>query len=205
LWSSENPLRTPPAWRYDDETVTSNRCGYIDGPNTARLCIILDPWHDDPEMARRDYRLKVIGCYARFMRDDIRPHKHEAPEITCAPSRGAEAIAGDIERRFLPDDWSALDETHQNAARYERAFYAMLDGMGVLSETLEARFQPGPSIWDTPRIRFSGRDMGVTIEWHSSYGLQLEIRAVPLDVAIEIAEVLKRHEDAQIPAHMKEK
>jgi hypothetical protein len=194
-----------PQWTYDAEDVTNSRCAHLDGPNAGRIRIILDPWYDDPEMTRRDYRIEVIGCYARFLRDDVRPHEHEAPRITCAPSRGAETIASDIERRFLPDYWPALDETHNAAGRYERQFYKMLDGMGVLSETLEARFEPEPTAWGTPNIRWSGRDMSTRIQWHGEYGISMEINHLPVDVAVEIAELLKQHEDAQVPAHMKER
>jgi hypothetical protein len=140
-----------PQWRYDSEAVNNNRCAYVDGPNAGRICIVLDPWYNDPE-ERRDYCIEVIGVYARFLRDDVRSHKYEVPRITCAPSRGGEAIARDIDRRVLPDYWPALDETHKAAGRYEQGFYTMLDGMGVLSETLEARFEPEPTAWGTPHI-----------------------------------------------------
>jgi len=192
-----------PQWRYDAEAANNNRCGYINGPDGAKLGIILDPWYDRPE-ERSKYRVEVVGCYASFLRDTIRPHKHEAPRITCAPSRGAEAIARDIERRFLPGYWPALDETHEAAGRYEQQFYAMLDGMGVLSETLEAKFEPEPTAWGNPHMRWSSRDISTHIKWHGEYGISMEINHLPVDVAVEIAELLKQHADAQIPAHTKE-
>lgn len=190
-------------WQYDGEVVNNNRVGYIDGPNAGRLGIVLDPWYDDPEHGHNNYRVKVIGCYPKFMRDTIRPHEHESPEITCAPTRTPESIARDIQNRFLPDYWPALDEAHETAGRYEREFYAMLDGMGVLSETLEAKFEPDPSIGRTPVIRYSGKDIRATVEWNGNYGVSMELRWLPLEVAVEVAELLKRHEDRQIPAHLK--
>jgi hypothetical protein len=162
-------------WQYDGEDVRSRRVGYIAGPKGARIGIILDPWYDDPERERSKYRVEVIGCYARLFRDELRPHKHEAPQMTCAPSRGAEAIARDISNRCLPDYWPALNESHEAASRYEREFYTMLDGMGVLSETLEARLNPDLSIWGSHSMHWSGRDAHATVEWHGPYGISIDI------------------------------
>jgi hypothetical protein len=188
-------------WAYDGAKLNVRQVGYIDGPSGARIGIVLDPWYDDPSMARRDYRVEVIGCYPEVFGETMRPHKHPSPKITCSPERTPAAIAGDIERRFLPDYWLSLAEAREMAARRERDFYAMLDGMRVLSETLEAPFHPDPRDGRDPVVRFSGADVHATFRWSGAYGLHVEIRWLPLEAAVEVAEVLKRFGGVQIPAH----
>ena len=69
------------------------------------------------------------------------------------------------------------------------------------AETLEAPFHPDPRDGRDPVVHFSGADVHATFRWNGAYGLHVEIRWLPLEAAVEVADVLKRFEGNQVPAH----
>lgn len=108
----------------------------------------------------------------------------DTPRITCALSRGPEAIAKDIERRFLNKyircyelavERIAQDEEYQNDQ--EACISRLADILGVSTTRSEIYYNHN-NIWGT--IKPNGRD-----------DVTFELRRVPTAIAAKICEVLK--------------
>lgn len=186
-------------WSYDETEIRSARAAYIEGQNGARIVLLLEPDWDEPGHVNHRYRLGVMGCYPRVYNADTEPR--ESPgKITCSPKRSAEAIARDILGRLVPEYLVALEKAKAIGAQYERQIFQMLDGMGALSETLEVEFNAQLDPYRTTVLRWSGRSadpnrLHTTIEWHGPYGITVNATNMPLELAVEIAETIKRFDE----------
>lgn len=125
-------------------------------------------------------RLAISGLFP----SNHLPWGTECPHITAAVSRGSEAIAGDIERRFLPK-YLPLFEQNMKAKTadekwerkkwaYTEAFIKALDGELAFDQTV--RFKGPANCYGNIRVN------GDTVD--------LRLTSLDLDTAIRLAEHL---------------
>lgn len=92
-------------------------------------------------------RVEVSGLYPKSADGSYRPTygygKGHCPEITCAIAKGAEAIAKDIGKRFMPKYWETFNWAKAQVAEYDRARKVEEDLLNRLADLLgsEVRYK----------------------------------------------------------------
>lgn len=145
-----------------------------------------------------DGRVSVHGIYPQFCNRGVLSWYGEnvCPHITCAISRGPAAVARDIERRFLPDFWHHVERAEKLVEQYTNDMQSRarnaLDIAGVLGENIPSNLRDG---WESQiKIRFGGYN---NAPWGhvdvSKEDYTFEIRHCPVDLGLQIAQVIARH------------
>jgi hypothetical protein len=101
-------------WQYQPQPADQDRRKWwatITGPNGAEI-----------HLTYRDKRVNVYGEYPkdqhnRYVMDSVKRYNEALPSITVSPSRPPQALAADIQRRFLPEYLGYLVKAQEEVAR----------------------------------------------------------------------------------------
>jgi hypothetical protein len=129
-------------------------------------------------------RVRISGSYPESTDGQVFwPHNSDRPRISCAISRGPEAIAKDVARRFIPAYTKEYEKQLQAVARHERN----LETETCIMDTLAALLQ-------TTVYNPSGRDPAISYNGHkiTAHGDRVYFRTsgVDFDKAQAIAKIL---------------
>ena len=175
-------------WQVSDDQPTSNV--QLDGPAGAGLYLSEPYW----EKGR-----VVVG--ARWPHADINGQREtfqpyfssygsnptKAPCITCAASRGAEAIAKDIERRFLPQYLPLYEQQAERmiatleSAAYRRDILDRLNATGFMQGTVHLTVSPPEIVFDKGYLRTGGSYAKFAISTYQGLKVSAEIRDLTLE------------------------
>lgn len=137
-------------------------------------------------------RVKVSGCYphsADRRRYPTGEHQKVTPEITCGISRGAEAIAKDITKRFLLDYLGLWQWASERIAQHESDKANELTLMEQLGQA--CGIPAGRGIGGNTRIYGDCGSVWVEVKPYSIDYVEIHLRRVPPDLAEKICRLLK--------------
>lgn len=134
-------------------------------------------------------RVEIYGIYPQYIQRENSNQGYplsgeDPPHITCALARGAEAVAKDIERKFLTKFIACHNLAVERIAQSEARLDAEEAVMFRLAGILEAELKHG-------EIRFSHNDIWGTISSVSKDAVTFEIRRVPIALAVKICDLLR--------------
>ena len=154
---------------------------YLTHPDGATIILFGDPFTWE-----RSKRVEISGSYAQLNGSHFGPLLSSTPRITCARSRGPEAIAKDISSRFLP---KYLPLYEASVRRYEDQL-----GQEILRDSILAQLgtilgvEPDQSGREPSLYHYS--DHGDTTIRETNGTVKMEIRSLSVAKALEIAQVL---------------
>ena len=108
----------------------------------------------------------------------------DTPRITCALSRGPEAIARDIERRFLDSFIKCYELAVERIAADEEYLNDEEAAVSRLADILGVGLTRG-------EVRYNCNDIGATISPNGRDSVKFELWHVSTDIAAQICEILK--------------
>ena len=177
----------------------NNARAIIENPNTTPEGIAAFYVGCDHCWWERSDRVEVTGRYPGYKgRPVLNSYEDDFPRITCAVDRGAEAVAREIERRFLPRYWPLAEKALELAAHYERENATAGEAARDIAEIVGGEVSvDGQRLLDTPSVRFSkdgggnGRMYG-KMEVHGDE-VNLDMSGVPVALAERIAAEVARY------------
>jgi hypothetical protein len=199
-----------PQWQLSDEQPEYNDDIHLDGPAGSGI-YLSNRWIDDG-------RLKVgprwpESCHINGQLTDFRPYfssygpnPTESPRITCALSRGGAAIAGDIQRRFLPEYFPFYD------AMVQRKTLALIEGANrreLMHQLNQAAGGAGHISFDRspPELHISdgkptiNGTVEATFKLSTYDGVKItaELRNLGMEQALAIIRLLPGRNDPNVP------
>ncbi|NLF00441.1 MAG: hypothetical protein GX601_05615 [Anaerolineales bacterium] len=139
----------------------------------------------------RDGKIEVSGSFPQG-RDGYTYGPRDPRRIGCSPSRGARAIARDIQRRFL----SWYEEEYANAVQRrdesERQLAWRDATIQELAETLETEVYHPHGRSSEPRVHVNYRGLYGNVEV-SPYNqtVKIELSGIPVDLAHQILTIIR--------------
>lgn len=143
------------------------------------------------DQLRDDARVRVAGHYPSWENTYYTVYGQSSPSITVAYDRGAEAIAKEIGRRFLPDalDW------YRKAVAYVQSAKAYRSAKEEIAQKLAEASGGVVGGHDKENPQVSSRNGSVSFTFKDfspgSDTTSIEIRWVSLETALQIAAILK--------------
>ncbi len=177
---------TLPAWSLTSDQTKNSCYALLAGPDDAGMGIELDT-------RKTPARLIISGRYPT----GYYPAKNNRPKITISSARSIEAIAADIERRFLPDYKSCYAQVREA----QRAIEEQTRRDNTTRAEFAAILKTPPGVGE---INFYGRKAGsiyahIRVEFDH---VEMKLSHLPIAAAREICQLLNRLEetDAQSQA-----
>lgn len=143
------------------------------------------PWN-------RTRRVTISGSYPRSSDEQYYPvsgyGREKRPKITCAISRGSEAIAKDILKRLLPSYLNLYQQAQERVADYESDKASEAALMGRLGQACGIPVDNG----HRGNLRIDG-DCGpvwVEIKPYGDNAVEMSLRKVPADFAEKLCKFL---------------
>lgn len=139
-------------------------------------------------------RVQVKGSYAVEGVNwyNHAPYQEDMPSITCAFSRGALAIAKDVNRRLLPPYREFIDKVHKRYLAYKKSIEDKQAVMLKLSNAFGGKVYGSE---DNPRVDFGrygdNKPSGTAKHYYEGH-LTLELRDLTPQTAVKVAEVLMK-------------
>ena len=137
-------------------------------------------------MRSKNHRLSISGSYPRCDQFWFGPRDKDRPRITVSMGRTADAIAKDIERRFLPKYGNEYIKAVNQQDDYLRDKAAQEACQHELEEILHAKHR------GEQRIHITGG----WVEVYSSGSCRLQLRSVNFEQMRKIARLLAGEEQA---------
>lgn len=139
-------------------------------------------------------RIEVYGCYplAKYRKNGQARHYYplsgmDMPNITCAIKRGPEAIAKDIERRFLPRFLELHELALEHVAKREQEQDNKEATMKRLADVLGV--QTGARL-NTNVGKNEGYSAWVTIESAGEASVNMKISSLNVELAVQVCRLL---------------
>lgn len=151
---------------------------------------------EDDWVPLEETRLGISGCYPRANDGGFcGPYGYDnPPEITCAASRGAAAVAGDIVRRLMPDYLDTLEGVLEAIYRHEK-------------HERDVRRIQGALLAADQEARVTGLDHTVSVPstgpfytgWKATPGVEyvqnMKFEGLPVELAVRLVETYRQYQE----------
>ena len=184
-------------WQVSDEQPTSNI--QLDGPAGTGLYLSKPYWEKGRVVVGARWpAADVNGQHETFQPyfSSYGSNPTKAPHITCAMSRGAAAIAKDIERRFLPQYLPLYEQQVERmtvtleGAAYRRDILDRLNATGFMQGTIHLTVSPPEITFDKGYLKNGGTHAKFAISTYQGLKVSAEIRDLTLEQAEAIIRLL---------------
>lgn len=149
-----------------------------------RISISLDGYNWE-----QSKKVKISGVYPRYRSTQYVTSGMELPRIGCSISRGAEAIAKDIKRRFLPQYQEALKTAQEKIERYtviNDARWRKADDFIEIVDGRASRQTVGSHLLNVPEVSFDLPHRYSRGRAKFSDDVNLELHSIPVDLAMQV-------------------
>ena len=189
------------SWQVSNSQPTSNI--QLDGPAGAGLYLRTPYWEKDRVVVGARWpTADVNGQHETFQPyfSSYGPNPTKPPRITCAIARGAEAIAKDIERRFLPQYLPLYEQqVERMTATLEDAAYRChildrLNATGRLGGHINTTVSPPEITFDDGYLKSGGSYAKFTISTYQGLKVSAELRDLTLEQTEAIIRLLVKEE-----------
>ena len=182
-WKAYNPDQ-------DHQRDGINRMSITDS-NGSTLNIRVDGYDFE-----RSQRLVISGAYPRHGNETVIHLSHDQyPRITCAISRGPEAIARDIKRRFLPDYLALVEKANrliEDHTKRDAIIQQQAERIALAFGVPPGDF--GTNGGDSPVLYVHNGEMSGTVRINGEHSVNVELRWCPPDLVVAVGEAIRRFE-----------
>jgi len=174
-------IATHLGWTYHEQNGNEGRYAQLDHPQMQGAALMIH---------RRDQRLEISGIYARNPDDRTGyygPYENP-PQITVSAAREPQAIARDIQRRFIPDYLREFEHSRERVDETRLDYSRRRDALEQIAAALGHTLEPDTLDIHTTRFKTYIGKTHVTVKVYSD--VTIEILWANLETAVAVARAL---------------